>query len=417
MKKYLLGLGAVWAVIILMNLLAWFSVPFSDFYVAHIFPIWVVTYGRLTGLFPFSVGEWMLYLAVIYIVVNLILIFPAVFLRKRPGGKRLLRILAVCPGFITLVCLIMTLNCTILYHTSPLEQAIDALDADGNADRPGVSPAGEDTDRRGMSLAGENTDRPGVLSERENADELEELVALREMLVNQCNELSLIMPRDERGYVVIENGMDTADNPAYYREIARDAGDAMRGISGRFPRLTGYYPEPKPFWASWFFSQQYMCGYYFPFSMEANYNNMMYIMNIPFTMCHELAHLRGYIQENEANFLAYLACVESGDPLFVYSGCLNVMTYVERDLAEALRTANDPQLQASLTPISGLVMTDQRFLTPEAWEEVETVSFLDTQTVARISDDFLETNLNLNGVSEGTVSYSRVVELLLLYYK
>lgn len=393
MKKYLLGLGAVWALIVLLNLLAWFSVPFSDFYVAHVFPIWVALYGRLTGLFPFSVGEWMLYLAVVYIVVNLILIFPAVFLRKRPGGKRLLRILAVCPGFITLVCLIMTLNCTILYHTSPLEQAINALAADGY------------------------TDSLGALSERENADELEELVALREMLVNQCNELSLIMPRDERGYVVMENGMDTADNPAYYREIARDAGDAMRGISGRFPRLTGYYPEPKPFWASWFFSQQYMCGYYFPFSMEANYNNMMYIMNIPFTMCHELAHLRGYIQENEANFLAYLACVESGDPLFVYSGCLNVMTYVERDLAEALRTANDPQLQASLTPISGLVMTDQRFLTPEAWEEVETVSFLDTQTVARISDDFLETNLNLNGVSEGTVSYSRVVELLLLYYK
>lgn len=417
MKKYLLGLGAVWAVIILLNLLAWFSVPFSDFYVTYIFPIWVALYGRLTGLFPFSVGEWMLYLAVIYMIINLLLILPAVFLRKRPGGKRLLHFLAVCPGFITLVCLIMTLNCTILYHTSPLEREISALAAGGNTNRLGVSQAGEGTDRLGVPQAGEDTDGLEGASEREGTGDLEELAALREMLVNQCNELALVMPRDERGYVVMESGMDTADNPAYYRAIAGDAGDAMRGISELFPRLTGYYPEPKPFWASWFFSQQYMCGYYFPFSMEANYNNMMYIMNIPFTMCHELAHLRGYIQENEANFLAYLACVESGDPLFVYSGCLNVMTYVERDLAEALRTANDPQLQASLTPISGLVMTDQRFLTPEAWEEVETVSFLDTQTVARISDDFLETNLNLNGVSEGTVSYSRVVELLLLYYK
>ena len=38
---------------------------FSDFYVNHVFPIWVETYGRVTGLFSFSVGEWMLYLAVV----------------------------------------------------------------------------------------------------------------------------------------------------------------------------------------------------------------------------------------------------------------------------------------------------------------------------------------------------------------
>lgn len=35
---------------------------FSDFYVDNIFPLWVETYGRITGSFPFSVGEWMLYL-------------------------------------------------------------------------------------------------------------------------------------------------------------------------------------------------------------------------------------------------------------------------------------------------------------------------------------------------------------------
>ena len=44
-------------------------------------------------------------------------------------------------------------------------------------------------------------------------------------------------------------------------------------------------------------------GLYFPFSMEANYNDTMSIMNKPFTMCHELAHTHGYIFEDEANFL------------------------------------------------------------------------------------------------------------------
>ena len=37
-----------------------------------------------------------------------------------------------------------------------------------------------------------------------------------------------------------------------------------------------------------FMCQMYMCGYYFPFSMEANYNDVMSIMKKPATMCHEL---------------------------------------------------------------------------------------------------------------------------------
>ena len=56
--------------------------------------------------------------------------------------------------------------------------------------------------------------------------------------------------------------------------------------------------------------------------MEANYNDVMYIMNKPDTFCHELAHLRGYIYEDEANFIGYLACVESEDAFFQYAGYL-----------------------------------------------------------------------------------------------
>lgn len=44
-----------------LNLAAWFSSSFCNYYVMHIFPVWVETYGRLTGMFSFSVGEIMLY--------------------------------------------------------------------------------------------------------------------------------------------------------------------------------------------------------------------------------------------------------------------------------------------------------------------------------------------------------------------
>ena len=39
-----------------LNLAAWFSSSFCNYYVMHIFPVWVETYGRLTGMFSFSVG-------------------------------------------------------------------------------------------------------------------------------------------------------------------------------------------------------------------------------------------------------------------------------------------------------------------------------------------------------------------------
>ena len=39
-----------------------------------------------------------------------------------------------------------------------------------------------------------------------------------------------------------------------------------------------------------------------------------------------------------------------------------------------------------------------------------------TETVKQAADTFLNTTLTLNGVADGTVSYSRVVKLLLQYY-
>ena len=57
----------------------------------------------------------------------------------------------------------------------------------------------------------------------------------------------------------------------------------------------------------------------------------MYITNMPFTICHELAHLKGYIYEDEANFIAFMACINSDNLFFQYSGYLNVLNYVSKD--------------------------------------------------------------------------------------
>ena len=93
---------------------------------------------------------------------------------------------------------------------------------------------------------------------------------------------------------------------------------------------------------------------------------------------------------------------------------LSVIGYLDRDLVRTL--GRDSEEYQSHIPISDQVLADKIFLTKEAWQQVEEKAILDTETVSQATDGFLNTTLTLNGVSDGTVSYSRVVNLLLPYY-
>jgi len=228
------------------------------------------------------------------------------------------------------------------------------------------------------------------------------LIRLRNFVVKECNALSLEMTRAEDGTIV------------YQGDMAETAKEAMRSLGEDYGNLSGFYPSPKPLLSSDFMSQQHMTGYYFPFSMEANYNNVMYIMNMPATFCHELAHLRGYIYEDEANFIAYLACVGSDDPMFQYAGYLSVLNYIDNDFYDAVGCNPDRYWQQ--VHILPQVREDNIFLTEEEWERIEDKAILDTEIVDAVSDSFTDATLKLNGVSDGMISYSRVVKLLLQYY-
>ena len=157
-----------------------------------------------------------------------------------------------------------------------------------------------------------------------------------------------------------------------------------------------------------------MQGYFYPFSMEANYNQIMNIMNKPATMCHELAHLKGFIQEDEANLIGYLACIGSEDPFFQYSGYLSVLNYLDNDFYDAVNRDRDQYL--ARVRIHEQVRRDNEFLSEDAWETVEKKAVVSTETVDKISDEVVEVTLVLNGVEDGMLSYCRVVGLLLDYY-
>lgn len=392
-------------VIVLLNVLAWNSRAFCDAYIEYVFPIWVGTYGRLTGMLPFSVGEWMIAAGVLLLLAAVLLTVLTLFLK---GGRWLLwyyRRLSVKeqqpasePGRIygrimygirsfflffawvlLAVALIMTLNCFILYHAS--------------------------------TFSGK------YFGEEPGDYELEELIEVYNHVAAQCNRLSELVERDETGAIQYPGDGSTEGNAADMKDRAVEA---MQALGSSYPQLNGYYPRPKALLCSDFLCQQYMQGYYFPFSMEANYNDVMYVMNKPSTMCHELAHLRGYIYEDEANFIAYLACIQSEDIYFEYSGYLSVLNYLGNDLYRAGRNMPERYGQAveKIEPLEVLsqVREDNVFVTDEEWDRINSKAWLDTEAVDAATDTFIDTTLKVNGVSDGMVSYSRVVKLLLYYY-
>ncbi len=336
----------LFAITVILNLLSWIIPKFSDAYTMYIFPIWVNTYGRVTSLAPFSVGEFMIIAGILWLV----LIFFCRWIRKRTIG------------LLVIIALIMTLNCFINYHCTPIKKSFD------------------DSDRE-FTIA--------------------ELTELRDYIVNKCNALSEQIPRGENGEIICDEA-----------EIKKTAKLSMGNLGERFPKLGGYYVTPKALVFSEFMSQQYMQGYYFPFSMEANYNDIMYIMNKPFTMCHELAHTKSYIFEDEANFLAYLACTGSDDIVFEYSGYLGVLNYVNNAFYENV----SKEEYKSHVAISEQVWDDNIFLTEESWKKVEDNAVIETETVKKAADTFVDTTLKVNGVGDGKASYNRVVELMLLEY-
>ncbi|WP_368315273.1 DUF3810 domain-containing protein, partial [Mediterraneibacter gnavus] len=186
-------------------------------------------------------------------------------------------------------------------------------------------------------------------------------------------------------------------------EIRQEAVRSMQALGRQYPALQGYYPNPKPVLVSEILSYQKLMGIYAPFTIEANYNQDMPSYDFPFTMCHELSHLRGFMQEEEANFISFLACRESDMTEFQYSGTLSAWEYamnalyradpkVWQEVREGLSKAAEPDLRA-----------DDQF-----WSEYD-------GSVAEVANMVNDTYLKANGQKQGVKSYGKMTDLLVAY--
>lgn len=386
MHKIIFAAGALG--VIMINIASWQSVGFSDWYIRNIFPVWLNTYARLTSRVPFSVGEIMLILAVVLTLSGIV--FWGVNLVCKRKYTKAVRGFGKFYAWTTLaVCYVMTLNCFILYHSSSFSEKYMSIQTK--------------SDLMFASMSDQALVKTTV---RATSDEAaytkKELAILRDYIVEKCNELEKVIPHDDSG-------------DAYYEgDLVEASRQAMVKLGEEYDQLSGFYVTPKYLSFSDFFSQQYIMGYYFPFSMEANINSVMYITNVAPTICHELAHTKGFIYEDDANMIGYLACINSDDKFLQYCGYLSVLNYVNNDFYDSIGRNQDTYKRH--VRISDGVADDNIFLTRENWQEVEKTAVVKTSTVKKVSDKLMDTTLKLNGVEEGMLQYNNVVGLLLEYY-
>jgi hypothetical protein len=173
------------------------------------------------------------------------------------------------------------------------------------------------------------------------------------------------------------------------------------------PELTllprGGFAPPKPVYLSGVMSRLGISGVYSPFTAEPNYNAEVPDFQIPFTIAHEMAHQRGIARESEANFVAFLVCVNSRDPFIRYSGyrySLGVVFELYRREPEKAR-----ELVRQLSPGYREDSRRAALFWAKAGGLAGTIGL-------RINDLYLRANR----VPSGTADYARSTTLIIGYY-
>lgn len=175
-------------------------------------------------------------------------------------------------------------------------------------------------------------------------------------------------------------------------------------LSEQYSFLSGRYAKPKTLLLSRLLSWAGLTGFYFPFTGEANINSDIPILCLPFTACHEAAHQRGIAREEEANFIAYLACMRSEDPIFRYSGVFQALIYCMNALYEQNIDAWR-RLNALYSPLTRKDMAVYDIY----WQKY-------TGSIEQLSESVNNAYLKANHQNSGIKSYGQIVELLIAYY-
>ncbi len=327
----------------------------------HIFKWFSVGLSSITGIFPFSVAEVMIILAP-FLVIALIAGFIVKIVKNPKDTLHL-----ILTFFLNAACMFSVVwffycfGCGINYYRYPVTECFDLKVRDSSK---------------------------------------EELAALLGELADIANEeRACLTTFDENGVYILP------DSP---RALAKEAKQAYTDFGKVYPLFEGRYPAPKCVMLSHLMSYTEIIGLYTCWTMEANVDVDITDYGIGSTMCHELAHLHGFIREDEANFISYLVCMNSDSHDLRYSGAMHAFVYTANALSgkdpdlyyEVINAHYEPGLWKDLAANN------------EYWKQFEKA-----KVVSEVTNELNDSYLKANDQEDGVESYGRVVDLLLANYR
>ncbi|MBP5260499.1 MAG: DUF3810 family protein [Clostridiales bacterium] len=177
--------------------------------------------------------------------------------------------------------------------------------------------------------------------------------------------------------------------------------------------LSQNFVRAKPVSMSKYWSLTQIVGMYDPFLGEANINTgYLDVTDFPHTLCHELAHAKGFASETDCNIIAALACTRSARADFRYAGFL----YIYQDLFSVLyRNAvyNGGELPSFLDASQLAPVYRDLKAAGEYWEMISHMFMSDE--IAEVSENANDTFLRANG-EKGTVTYNVPEDIYVDYY-
>lgn len=344
---------------LILHLLCIFIPAFADFFNIYIAGTARFLLAKLTGFLPVSLAELLICL------VPLLLIFIVVFSIYHARKEHYTLLTRFFCGAFAIVSLFYSLFVFTLgtgYHGSALETKL-------------------------------NLDRKELTTKQ-----LEEVASWLAEELNKClpqvqfmNDSSSVMPYD-------------------FDELNEKLNIAYKQISEKYDFIMGFSSRVKPVMNSDMMSKAGLLGMYTYYTGESNVNVDYNDYNLVFTCAHEMAHQRGLSKEDEANFVAFLVCLESDDPYINYCGYLNMFEYMLNPLYKALKEEENTAEYYSV-----LRKADERARIDIGVSSKKTAEN-QSGLIYKISNTANDAYIKINGDENGSASYGLVIELAAAYY-
>ena len=170
--------------------------------------------------------------------------------------------------------------------------------------------------------------------------------------------------------------------------------DAQWMLGRTFTATTG---RPKRSLLGFYFRKAAIDGMTVPVFLEIILNPDLLVVEQPSVLAHEWAHLGGYADESEANFVAWIAGVRSDDPVARYSAWL--------DTYRLSVTALPRQVRGTLPALAAGPRADLRAIAARHERS--------SRVVRNAARDVYDSYLRANRIDEGIANYDLVLQLIL----